>query len=297
VVDCSAGDVVEASLWPSTPRLPGQTYEFEVDPSGAEPIRDRGGNPAPQNLATYRAATSVEERSRAVEARWRAAWNRRAVGGSYRIEHLNGAGATYAFTGSSVTWYSAAGPSFGKASVRIDGRSRGTFNLYARTTRFGVAHSFTGLEAGAHRISVSPLGTPGARGGGRTVAVDAFKVGGVVDASPSLEFRWATRKSPKASGGSYWVADLKGASVRLRFRGTGVDWTTVLGPAQGRAAVFVDGEGIGVEDGYAPVRTFGVERHVDGLADAVHVLRIEVLGAKRAASHGTSVSIDAFHVT
>jgi hypothetical protein len=296
-VDCFDGDVVQASLRPSAPRVPGQTYELEVDPSSADPIRDRGGNPVPPTSATFRAATSVEDGSRAVEAQWRTVWNPNALGGSYRVEHLRGAGATYAFTGSSVTWYSVAGPSFGKAKVRVDGDARGTFNLHAATTRFEVSHAFTGLGPGSHRISVSPLGTPGAPGGGTAVAVDAFKAGGVVDPRPRLEYRWATHESQKASGGSYRSADLKGASLRFHFRGTAVDWRTVLGPAQGRSAVSVDGQQVGVVDGYAAVRTFGVARHIGGLTDAVHVLRIVVLGTKRRASHGTSVSIDAFHVT
>jgi GH25 family lysozyme M1 (1,4-beta-N-acetylmuramidase) len=295
--DCSTGDVREATVRPSGFRVPGQQYVLEANPSGADPIVDRGGNPAVATVTTFRAATAVEDSSPAVKPRWRRVWNPRAMGHSYTVEHLAGARASYGFTGSSVTWYTVVGRAFGEAVVRIDGVTHGRFNLYAPSSRYGVARSFTGLGSGPHRITIMPAGRAGAKGGGTAVAVDGFRVHRELDPSPVLSLRWAASTAQRASGGSYSVADLAGASIRLRFRGTAVDWVTVLGPGHGRAAVSVDRVQRAIVDGYAPTQTFGVVKHIGSLTDTVHVLRIVVLGTKRAASHGTSVALDAFRVT
>jgi hypothetical protein len=92
------------------------------------------------------------------------------------------------------------------------------------------------------------------------------------------------------------VSDLKRSSLELRFRGTGVTWTTVRGPDQGRAAVYLDGALVRTVDNYAPETIAGVLRTVDGLADGVHALRIVVLGEARAKATGTAVTIDRFTV-
>jgi GH25 family lysozyme M1 (1,4-beta-N-acetylmuramidase) len=297
IVKCSTGAVAEAWLLPESPRVPGQRYTVELNPPGAPPVVDGGGNPAADTSATFRAATSVDDPSRAIEARWRTLWNPRALGGSYVLEHRDGARATYAFSGSSITWYSIAGPAAGQAAIRVDGAPRGRFDLSARRARFGVAHTFSGLGPGPHRLTVRSLGMPGTRGNGTGVAVDGFEAGGSVDEAPDLTYRWATRQAGRARGGSYSVADLRGETIRLRFRGTEVDWVTALGPGQGRAAVYVDGVRRAVVDGYAPVATFGVKRRVTGLSDSIHLLRIVVLGTKRPASHGTAVAIDGFQVS
>jgi hypothetical protein len=66
---------------------------------------------------------------------------RRAFGRSYAIEAAAGASASFAFTGRSVTWYTAAGPSMGRASVLVDGRRIGSFDQYAPSPAFKVARS------------------------------------------------------------------------------------------------------------------------------------------------------------
>ncbi|MGZ4132114.1 MAG: hypothetical protein ACXVWF_03630, partial [Actinomycetota bacterium] len=83
-----------------------------------------------------------------------------------------------------------------------------------------------------------------------------------------------------------------GASASVVFRGTGVVLTTVTGPAMGRAAVFVDGVLARTLDLSATTTTVGATRGLTGLTDAVHHVRIVVLGRPGANGTGTGVAID-----
>ena len=107
---------------------------------------------------------------------------------------------------------------------------------------------------------------------------------------------WTNVRAPGASAGSYAAASSAGATIRMPFDGTQVDWTTVTGPNRGRADVYVDGNLVRTVDLYANAKTFGVSKQFGGLTDGPHMLRIVVLGTKRAASTGTSVAVDRFDV-
>jgi hypothetical protein len=298
VVDCSTGDVVTAELRPSAPLVPNQLYSAIVNPAGATPqVVDRGSNAAPTTSADLAMPADFEQGSPAVGYRWRSVSGHSAYGRSYAVEHLAGAQATFSFTGDAVTWYTVTGPSQGKARVTIDGHARGTFNQYADAFHFKVRRSFTGLGGGTHTITISVLGEKGsANGTDRLVAIDAFGVGSNLTTTPGLATSWGTVKASSASGGSFAEDDLSGASFSFTFRGTGVDWYTVLGPDQGRAKVLVDGKLVKTIDGFAKQTTFGAKRSVGGLADGVHTLRIVVLGQSRPAATGSLVSIDRFVV-
>ena len=107
---------------------------------------------------------------------------------------------------------------------------------------------------------------------------------------------WSGVRDARASGGSFAVAGREGASVRMRFHGIGVDWTTVTGPNRGRAKIYIDGELLRSHDLYSVARTFGVVVHIDGLPDGAHRLRIVAAGRGRRASTGTIVAVDRFDV-
>ena len=86
-------------------------------------------------------------------------------------------------------------------------------------------------------------------------------------------------------------------SVTFTFRGTAVRWYTVLGPAQGKANVYLDGTLKGTFDNYATSTTYNAARTFTGLSDAVHTISIRPLGTKQAASSGTLISVDRWVVT
>jgi GH25 family lysozyme M1 (1,4-beta-N-acetylmuramidase) len=295
-VRCSTGNVSSVELLPIAPLVAGQPYTAIVNPVGVPPVVDRAGNAAPTAPLDFGAATEVEQASAAVRAAWAVRHASSAYGGSYAVEHLAGASVSFDFRGRKVTWYTATGPSQGKAQVLIDGRPRGTFSQFASGPSFRVGRTFSGLAPGEHTITIRALGLAAPRAEGRFVVVDAFAVGPELVKTPPLETSWRTLKASRASGGSYAVADLAGSSVALTFRGTGVGWVTVRGPNQGRARILVDGTLVRTVDDYAANVTFGATRRVSGLTDGVHTLRIVVAGSSRKASKGALVAVDRFVV-
>jgi GH25 family lysozyme M1 (1,4-beta-N-acetylmuramidase) len=298
LVDCATGNVWRLTLQPQEPLVAGQSYAVLLDPAGAVPqIVDRAGNPLATVEQDFVGPLDVEQDSPGVGYAWRSMKNRHAYGGSYQTEHLAGATYTMTFRGRSVTWYTATGPAQGKAEVFIDGRSRGMFDQYAPVAGYKVARPFTKLQPGWHTIVIRVLGTHAKAASDTQVAVDAFGFGGDVVRSPSGTMAWRTVDISNASGGSVAITDTARASVSFSFRGTGVDWMTVRGPSQGRAAIYVDGAFVRTVDNYADSPTPNVARAITGLADGVHALQIVGLGESRPKASDALVTIDAFVVT
>jgi GH25 family lysozyme M1 (1,4-beta-N-acetylmuramidase) len=296
-VDCVSGNVRTALVQPLESLVLGETYEAVLNPAVAPVlVVDRSGNPAPTSTQGFATPTEVEQDSSAISYAWRTVSKTSAYGGSYTVEHRAGATASFGFSGTSITWYTATGPAQGKAAVRIDGSSRGTFDQYASHAGFRVARTFDGLDPGAHTITVRVLGRGRASATDTQVVVDAFRAGGELVANPQLLASWGSVDSAQASGGSISSSDLARSSAELTFRGTAVDWYTYRGPDQGRAVVYLDGLLVRTVDNYAPGPTFDVVRSITGLADGVHTLRIVVLGQARPAATGTLVSVDRFAV-
>lgn len=296
LVDCVDGSVRTVVMQPLAPLIPGETYHAVVNIPGALPVVDRSGNPAPTTALDFATPTELEQDGPAVSYAWRPVAAADARGGSYVTERRAGATATFAFSGRSVTWVTLRGPAQGRAAVSIDGKKIGTFDQYASRAGFGVERSFTGLERGRHAITIRVLGRGSADATDTLVAVDGFEVGKDRVGTPDLEQTWATERTSSASGGSLVASDAKRASLTLTFRGTGIEWVTVRGPDQGRAAIYADGTLVRTVDGYASEPTFGVVRRVSGLVDGVHELRVVVLGEARPRATGALVSVDRFVV-
>lgn len=296
-VDCTTGKVVSVTLQPVDPLIPGETYAAVVNPVDAtSPVVDRSGNVATPSEQDVTMPTDVDQGSVAVRYGWRTVSRSGTYGGSFAVEHLEGTSASFTFKGTQVTWYTLTGPSQGRAAVSIDGRPRGTFDQYTPSIQTKVARSFRGLAPGSHTITVRVLGqgAPGATDS--QVAIDAFRAGGKVVWTPSLDASWRNVRVAGTSGGSVVASDEARSSAAFTFRGTGVGWRTIQGPAQGRAQIFVDGVLVKTVDNYAPKTAAGIVRSVNGLADGEHELRIVVLGESRPAATGAFVSIDGFSV-
>jgi hypothetical protein len=107
---------------------------------------------------------------------WKGATSAPANGGTYRTDGRAKATSSLTFTGTSVTWVTAAGPSAGMAGVMIDGVSKGTIDLYAPVVQWQLAESYAGLASGSHTIVVTVLGTRNTASAGTQVVVDAFVV-------------------------------------------------------------------------------------------------------------------------
>lgn len=298
VTDCTNGDVRVVRVAASGRLMLGQLYRVQVNPPGNELVTDDLGNVAPAVDDVVRAPTSAGESSLGAAFTWRLVKDKKAKGGSYVAEHRKGARASWTFTGTAITWYTLTGPAQGKADVFVDGVRKATFNNYAKTVKHGVARTVKGLPKGTHTIEIRVLGKKGAKAGkGTFVAIDGFKVGKKVTASPTLsKVAWQTVSNTSAGGGSYVVADLKGQAMKATARGTSVTLHTVRGPTYGRAAVYVDGALVKTVDLYAKSINWGYDVAIPGLSDAAHTIIVKALGAKNAKSSGTAVAVDGLSV-
>jgi hypothetical protein len=243
-------------------------------------------------------ASTVEETSSAVAYGWQKVAASAALGGSYATEHLGGARASYAFTGTSLKWFTVHGPDQGTAALSIDGVSFGRVDNYRPTRSYNTAVLFSSLTPGTHTLVITVEGLKGSPiGRGTFISIDGMQPGGAaLQVRPFFTAFWRTGPSSIASGGHYALADLQGAAVSFAFHGTSVAWYSILGPSDGRAAVYLDGALKATVDLYRPSAAVG-RFTLYRLSDAVHTLRIVVLGTRSAASHGTYVTVDRFAVS
>jgi hypothetical protein len=295
---CSSGSVKTASLSPTRLVTPGQYFTAYVAPTGSPAITDFGGLTVAPNTHPFRASTNEQaESSSAVTCAWRTVGNTSAFGGSFTVDHLAGARASFRFAGTSVIWYTNTGPHYGLASLYIDGVLKARVNTYAAANHYRAAFTLSGLRSAQHTLQILVVGSKGSsHGTGTDVAVDAFRVGRTTVSSPSVSYTWQVVRTSAASGGAYIRSDTGGSSTSFSFRGTRVDWYTVTGPGMGAARVYIDGVLKLSADNYSATTHYGVARSFTGLTDAVHTVRIVVLGTHRAASSASFVAIDRFMV-
>ena len=228
---------------------------------------------------------------------WRGVFDKDALGGAYRTSRTAGESATFTTPKvSAFTWRSREGPRQGRARIIVDGRSRGTVDLYSPTPG-SRSVSFTGLARTAHTVEVRVLGTKAAASTGMWVALDAFTYhagrGIAEESSPQVRFdSWGGSSRRTASGGTYRHSAAGGAALHLDFTGRRITWVTATGPAFGRARVVIDGVAHTV-DLYRPQLHWRVAMSFAGLASTEHHLVIRPLGRKDAASRSTKVVVDA----
>lgn len=112
--------------------------------------------------------------------------------------------------------------------------------------------------------------------------------------SPAIDYSWRTVAHRDARGGSYVTERNAGATASFAFAGRSVTWFTVRGPAQGKAAVSIDGRVVGEFDQHAGRTSFGVARTFDGLPPGWHTITIRVLG--KGSGKDALVAVDGFAV-
>jgi len=110
----------------------------------------------------------------------------------------------------------------------------------------------------------------------------------------AISYTWRRVTKAGAHGRSYAVEHLARATASFSFSGRSVTWYTATGPAQGKAAVSIDGTPRGTFDQYATRARFKVARTFDGLGRGAHTITVRVLGRGRASATDTQVVVDAF---
>jgi Lyzozyme M1 (1,4-beta-N-acetylmuramidase) len=151
----------------------------------------------------------------------------------------------------------------------------------------------------SYQAIVNPTGTVSPivdRGGNpaTTTEADFAAPTDVEQASPAISYGWRTVSSANALGRSYSMDRLTGATASFAFKGKTVTWYTVMGPSQGKAAVWIDGRAKGTFNQYAPSMSFKVARSFRHLARGDHTITIRVLGQEGAdGGTDTQVAVDA----
>jgi hypothetical protein len=290
IVPCTSSDVRRADLVPKTPMIPGRKHVILVNPDGLAPIVDGSANQSPKANHLFTASTAEQEQSAAAVYGWRMLYDSRAYGGSYQSERAAGSAASFAFTGPAVTWYTRLGPNEGKATVYIDGVSRGIVDNYQAASRMPAARGYRGLGAGSHTLTIVVRGEKSRASTGAWVAVDGMRSGS--GALQDAAYRWLPVAVRGASAGRYARSSTVGDRVSFTFWGAGVDWFTAVGPEEGKVHLFIDNKFVRTHDNYAATKRFGVVRKIGGLPDAKHTMTIVVAGTKNARSKGTFVSVD-----
>jgi len=222
-----------------------------------------------------------------------------ANGGSYRMSSVKDDTATWRSpVTTSITWVTRTGPDQGKASVSIDGKSKGTFDLYSGSPATSTK-VFSSLGSKTHTIVIKVLHTKNASSSDYKVRLDAFVVGGSTtqESSPSIQYDdWAGTVSSGATDGSYRCASASTATATLSFTGSGIDWITAKGTAYGKATVKIDGVNKGTFDLYRSGTTWRYPISFTGLAPGRHTIVIRALHQKNAAATGTKIVVDGFIV-
>ena len=287
-ISCETTGVQTVQIEPTRPIVPGERYRISL----AEQITDLSGNPLVRTSGEVDAPTELEQGSAAITYAWASVPRDNALGGSYVVEERPGANATFAFWGSSVTWFTSKGPEMGRAAIAIDGRPYGEIDLSAASPSFGVEVPLRDLGPGEHTVTIEVLGRGERHPGDAPVVIDAFRTEHGLVEDPDLVTGWAVRRD---GADRHAAASLEGASAEVTFAGTGLVWHTIVGPEHGHAAVVVDGVFHEMVDTHAPAR--GRERvRITGLDEGEHTVRIVVLEPSDAPSSGGGVSIDAFSV-
>lgn len=110
---------------------------------------------------------------------WQGYKNVNATGGQYRVSGTAGAYVYTSFTQNAarIGFYTAMGPSYGKAKITVDGHSQGIIDLYAPTQKWAVPFDFptyTVLFGQQHSIRIDVLGQKNAASNHPWVVIDAF---------------------------------------------------------------------------------------------------------------------------
>jgi hypothetical protein len=108
--------------------------------------------------------------------RWAMVSASRASGGHLAESDLKGAAARLSFRGTAISVYALTCPACGQAQILVDGVSRGTFDLYARSTGYGHVLRIGGLVRGDHTVEVRVTHAKRSAATGYLVGVDRVVV-------------------------------------------------------------------------------------------------------------------------
>ena len=117
------------------------------------------------------------------------------------------------------------------------------------------------------------------------------------DTDPLMKWSgvWTLSAYSKASGGTYHLTQVLGASVLVKFKGTSISLVVLKQPELGIAKLTLDGVVYSV-DLYSPDRHSATVWTSPTLANGTHQLKVEETGTKNPAATWPFITIDAVEV-
>jgi hypothetical protein len=290
-VNCATGPVWQASFTPTKPLIAGEYYFILVN-SAAGGIRTTGGALVPATVVFVRADTQFGYSQYPVTYAWATVKQALALGGSYVREESSGGKETFSATGTSVGIVTWDAPNGGTATVTVtNGRKKLTRSIDTYAASAGDrTTTISGLDSAAHTVTISVNGGHDASSTGDWVRIDGTVVGGVTQDTPKFTAEWAVLGTTAA------YSRVKGASVSLTFRGTGVVWTAYTGPAEGKANVSIDGGTPVTEDLYASSDTAKAVTFSGLSQNGFHTIEITALGTADPAAGDAFTTVEGFAV-
>ncbi len=220
----------------------------------------------------------------------------------------------FTFTGTAAQLFCSTAPTYGIASISVDGGAPQPVDLYTS----GYLHNYpvwqvSGLQRGTHTVTLSWSGTKNPASSGTGIGVDAFEVDGGIAQAPLagpalvrfeetnskilLDGTWSSASNTSRSAGKWAYTNSSGSSANIAFTGTRVDIVASTAPSYGRGLLTVDGETEHWVDFYSA--GYVNNRKVlslTGLDDGPHTVSLEWTGTKNAASTGTGIGLDAIDI-
>jgi hypothetical protein len=240
---------------------------------------------------------------------WHGSRSRGWSGETSSFNRSEGARATFAFTGTSVTWIGFRAPWAGIGRVYVDGALVQEVDLYSPTEQPQAAvFTAAGLAPGSHTIVVESTAGRNPSATDNAVVVDAFDVGPAAPprvageriehgaAAVAYTGTWTSASGGSWSGGGAVESFAPGAQARVAFAGTTVSLVGLRGPRNGIARIYLDGAFHATVDTYAATEIQSVIFTDTNLAPGWHELVVEVSGLKHAAATDYRIVVDAFDV-
>lgn len=270
-------------------------------------------------------AARFEQTAASYSAGWSQDTSRPWSGGAAAISATAGARASFAFSGSTITWIGGLRPDTGIARVLIDGVKVADVDTFSKSEETRVpVFTAAGLAGGSHTLTIEVTGQKNPLSGTATIVVDAFDVPGAAaltrqqetDSDVAYSAGWVQDNAanvfipgltnnflPNASirpwsAGGALLSSTPGARATLSFTGTAVTWIGARGTQVGIARVYLDGALAAVVDGFAMGEQIQAPLYTaSGLANGPHTLVIEATGQQNVLAQNALVAVDAFEVT
>jgi hypothetical protein len=156
--------------------LASAVHTIVVKVTGTKNASSSGYNVALDGFQVGSSITVVQESALGVQYdKWIGKKQALASGGSFRINSSVGF-ATLEFSGTSVSFVTARGPSYGKVNVYIDDQLvSSNLDLYAASQQWRYNVGIAGLPNGFHTIKIQATHTKNASSKGYGVVLDAFE--------------------------------------------------------------------------------------------------------------------------